>query len=101
MSNRVHRLRVPALLIQLLAMIGIVGALVAAPPASGRIMLVPLTAGAAHGMVSMAIDRGASLVGRGPIPGSIVVDGDRALLLRALLRHGVALLAAPVSGCGQ
>lgn len=101
MTSRSSRLRSAALLIQLLAMVGIVGTLVAAPPASGRIMLVPLTAEAAHGMVATAIGQGASLAGRGPLPGSVIVNGDRAVLLKALVRQGVALLAAPVTGCGQ
>jgi hypothetical protein len=101
MTSRFFRPRAAALLIQLLAMFGIVGTLVAAPPEKGRMMLVPLTTDAAHGMVAMAIDRGASLVARGPLPGSIIVNGDRAILLRALLRQGVALVAAPVAGCGQ
>ncbi|MDO6415650.1 hypothetical protein Q4F19_14765 [Sphingomonas sp. BIUV-7] len=101
MADRLSRPRASALLIQLLAIVSIVGVTAAAPPASGRMMLVPLSAEAAHGMVAMAIDRGASLVGSGPLPGSLVVDGDRAALLGALVRHGVALLAAPAAGCGQ
>jgi hypothetical protein len=101
MTFRVHPPRAAAVLIQLLAMVGIIGALVAAPPARGRIMLVPFTTNAARGMVATAVDRGASLVGRGSLPGSIVVEGDRAILVRALFRRGVALLAAPAAGCGQ
>ncbi|QJU60391.1 hypothetical protein HL653_01625 [Sphingomonas sp. AP4-R1] len=84
-----------------MAIVGAVGLMVAAPPANGRIMLVPLSADAAHGLVAMAIDRGATLVGPGPLPGSFVVDGRRADLVRGLVRHGIALLAAPAAGCGQ
>ncbi|PZU11947.1 MAG: hypothetical protein DI605_00185 [Sphingomonas sp.] len=78
-----------------------VGGLVAAPPANGRMMLVPLSESAAQGMAAAAIDKGASLIGQGPLPGSIVVDGNRDALFRTLLNRGVALLAAPVTGCGQ
>jgi len=89
------------LLIQLLAIAGAVGTMAAAPPAYGRMMLVPISPGAARGMVAMAIDRGAALVGPGPWPGSLVIEGRRAALSPALLRYGIALVAAPATGCGQ
>jgi hypothetical protein len=101
MSSNSLRPRAATLLIQLLAIVGSVGVMAAAPPMNGRMMLVPLSASAARGMVAIAIDRGATLVGPGPLPGSFVVDGQRAALLGAAVRHGVALLAAPVGGCGQ
>lgn len=101
MSGRVPYPRAAAFLIQLLAIVGAMALMAAAPPAAGRMMLVPLSADAARGMVALAIERGARLVGPGPLPGSLVVDGRRADLLSGLVHHGVALVAAPVAGCGQ
>jgi len=101
MSGRVPYPRASAFLIQLLAIVGAMALMVGTPPAAGRMMLVPLSAGAARGMVALAIDRGATLVGPGPLPGSLVVDGRRTDLLGGLVRHGVALVAAPAAGCGQ
>ncbi len=70
------------------------------PRAQGRFLLLPLAPGAASGMVAAAVDNGALLIARGPLPWSVVVQGDRATLAGALLRRGVLLVAAPRSGCG-
>lgn len=101
MVYQFFRSRASALLIQLLAIVGAVGTMAAAPPAHGRMMLVPLSAGAAHGMVAMAVDRGAALIGPGSLPGSLVIEGQRAALFQVLIQHGVALVAAPATGCGR
>lgn len=70
------------------------------PPARGRMILLPVTADGAATMLAQATGTGALLVGRGPLPHSFVVEGDRAALAGLLLRHGVLLLAAPPAGCG-
>lgn len=70
------------------------------PPASGRMLLVPVTAAARHGLVTAAVGRGARLVARGPIPGSMIVSGQRGLLMGALVRHGILAMVAPAGGCG-
>jgi hypothetical protein len=101
MVQGLSRSRASVLLIQLLAIAGAVGAMAAAPPAHGRMMLVPLSAQAARGMVAMAVDGGAALIGPGPLPGSLVIEGQRAALFQALIKHGVALVAAPATGCGR
>ena len=71
-----------------------------APPDKGAMLLVPIHAEASQRVVAIAVDRGALLVGRGPIPGSVVVAGRRAAMLGSLLRAGVLVFAAPPAGCG-
>ena len=71
-----------------------------APSAQGRMMLIPLGADSAHGLAAAALSRGALLVARGPLPGSLIVDGKRAALAGPLLRRGILLAAAPAAGCG-
>lgn len=90
-----------ALVVQLLAVCGTIAVLAAAPSASGRYLLVPISAAAGRGMAAVAIAHGAALVGQGPLPGSLVVDGDRAGLGGALFRRGVAVINAPVTDCGR
>lgn len=73
--------------------------LLAGPPAEGAMLLVPTTSGAARALVALAVDRDARLVGSGPLPGSMVVAGERVRLLRPMLRAGVLVFAAPPAGC--
>lgn len=70
------------------------------PPASGRMLLVPVTAAARHGLVTAAVEQGARLVARGPIAGSMIVSGQRGQLMGALARHGIVAMVAPAGGCG-
>lgn len=70
------------------------------PPASGPMLLIPLTPGAQRTMISVAVGQGALLVGRGPLPGSYVVYGERGRLLGSLIGAGVAVLASRPAGCG-
>lgn len=71
------------------------------PPASGRLLLVPITDWRDGAAVRLAIRHGASLVDAGPVRGSIVVQGERKTLGAAALAAGMLLLAAPRSGCGS
>lgn len=74
---------------------------VLAPPASGRILLVPLAGTDAGRVATRAIAGGALLLGTGPVAGSIVVVGDRAAIARAVDGGAILLLAAPSDGCGE
>ncbi len=74
-------------------------ALAFAPPASGRMLLIPLSADAAARLVPSVIARGGRLIGPGPLPRSYVFVGDRARIAGSL-RDGVVALAAPPAGCG-
>jgi hypothetical protein len=78
--------------------LGTAAVAVAAPPAAGPLLLVPVTDAAAATMVADAVAGGARLVGPGPLPGSLVVAGTRSEIARAL-GPGVLVLAAPPSGC--
>lgn len=75
--------------------------LVAVPPSHGRLLLIPYSEAAATGLVATALSNGARLVEEGPFPGSLVVFGDRATLLPAMLRQGVLVTASPPAGCGN
>ncbi len=70
------------------------------PPAQGRILLVPMTAGARAHLVSSAIDHGARLVANGRLPGSMVVEGRRDALF-PLVRDGILPLRAFAAACGE
>ena len=70
-----------------------------APPAAGRLLLVPIGTASAARLAAGALAGGARLIDRGPIAGSLIVDGDRTTLAAALGR--VLILAAPQSGCGR
>jgi len=71
------------------------------PPAHGKMILIPVWPGAERGMLALAVDRHALLVGRGPLPNSFVVFGARAAILGEMLRRGVLVLAAPPAACGE
>ena len=68
------------------------------PPASGPILLVPVTAEGARRLAPAALETGARLLAPGPVRGSLVVDGERARL-RAV--PGTLLLSARSAGCGS
>lgn len=82
-----------------LVLFGLLG-LYAVPPASGRMLLLPLTHEAEATVAPIAVARGARLVAKGPWPGSLLVEGDRDQLVLALLRQGVIALSAQMGGCG-
>ena len=71
-----------------------------APPARGPMLLLPVSAGAGEA-INLSLAQGARLIGRGAFRGSVVVDGDRAAILPALLRHGTIVLAASPVLCGD
>lgn len=71
-----------------------------APPAQGRMLLVPLTAAAASSVAVDARGAGAALLGRGPVPGSLVVMGTRDRFAALSLARGILILAAPALLCG-
>jgi len=75
--------------------------LVAVPPASGRMLLVPVGAAGRDGLARIAIAAGARLVDRGPFSGSLVVSGDGAALMAVLIPRHVLVLRAVGGGCGE
>ena len=61
-------------------------------------MLVPLTSGDADPAIATVVGNGGRLLGRGTIPGSLIVEGARADLFGPLMRRGVLVVAA-IGGC--
>jgi hypothetical protein len=86
---------------QMLLAAGALIALLLMPPKNGRMLLFPHSSAAEHGMIKLAIEQGALLVGPGPVRGSFVVQGERGRLWSSMLHAGVVATAAPNSGCGS
>jgi hypothetical protein len=73
--------------------------LIVAPPAQGRMLLVPLTLQARHDLPRLAINSGAALVGPGFAPGSLVVSGDRGALRSATADRAIVMVRGGGAGC--
>jgi len=71
------------------------------PPASGKIMLIPVMAGSDSRLPAIAVDHGARLVGAGPFRRSLVVEGSRSALIGTVMRAGGLILAAPPTSCAD
>ena len=69
-----------------------------APPAQGRMLLVPLNGDPIN--VATLRRHHATPLRPGPVPGSWVVDGQRAELTELISSQGIVLLAAPEAICG-
>jgi hypothetical protein len=89
-----------ALPVQLLAAGAALAAIAFAPPAEGELLLVPLAGQSADSMIVWATRAGARVIGRGPLPGSLVVEARTATLAEAALRHATLITAAPPAACG-
>ena len=76
-------------------------ALYAMPPASGRMLLMPMTQDGRAGLARVAVAHGARLIAAGPWAGSLVVEGRRDALARPLFMAGVLAVAAGAGGCGD
>ncbi len=69
------------------------------PPREGPMVLIALDGRDAGRLVGPALDAGAVLAGRGPMPNMIIVNGVRARVA-PLAWRGVIALAAPRGLCG-
>ena len=69
-----------------------------APPAQGRMLLVPLDGRPVSGAIIYRLR--ATPLTAGPLPGSRVVEGQRRLL-SGLWSRGVVVLAAPAAACAS
>ncbi|MDH7640904.1 hypothetical protein [Sphingomonas oryzagri] len=74
------------------------GWLLLAPPAQGQMLLVPLTGTAIQSLPARALHGETRLIGTGPTPGSLIVEGRRDTLT-GLFRHATLVLAVPPGGC--
>jgi len=87
------------LCLQLIAVIAAVIAANLAPPASGRMLVLPLMPARPLDITRDVIAGGARLVSRGPFAGSIIVEADRDQLLSALSGSGAVVLGTSGGGC--
>ncbi|WHO40010.1 hypothetical protein PMI04_005305 [Sphingobium sp. AP49] len=83
-----------------LVLVGL-GLLYGEPPASGRMLLIPMTPHARTELVPAAVAHGARLVASGRIAGSLVVEGRRDQLAVPLLRRGILPVRAFAGACGE
>lgn len=90
----------PAILAQAAAAMAAMLALALWPPVSGKLLLVPIAGGDANAMARIARSGGAALIGAGPLPGSLVVVGDRAAVVAHLPLFTALVMAAPAAACG-
>jgi hypothetical protein len=86
---------------QCVVVLGGLTGLYAFPPDHGRMLLLPLTGNAQSGLASAAIAHGAQLIGKGPWPGSFLVEGRRDALALTMLSQGVIVVSAQMGGCGE
>jgi hypothetical protein len=93
----------PLLTAQLVLFLGLVASIALAPPVSGPMLLVPLHVGpdASVAALNTALSHGASLLSAGPLPGSLVIRGERERVLPALLAGGTLVIAAAPLICGD
>ena len=80
-----------------LAVLALAG-LVFAPPARGRLLLIPLGSGVP--VAAIAVESGARLIGPGPLRGSLIVIGQRVRLVRAA-GWRLMMTSAPELLCGR
>ena len=71
------------------------------PPASGAMLLVPLDGENVGVVATLAVASGAKLLGKGPLPGSLVVVGDRAAIIAVPKAAPLLIVAAPPAACGS
>ena len=70
------------------------------PAAKGPMALIALDGDDAATLAAPAIERGATLLGRGPRANILIVDGRRDMILWPMLARGVLVIAAPEDWCG-
>ena len=90
----------PALLLQFAAASIALAAVALAPPTEGEVLLIPLTGQSADSTAVWATGAGARIVGRGPLPGSLAVQGRTRSLIGMAVRHATLIVSAPPTVCG-
>lgn len=76
-----------------------IGAIAFAPPAQGRILVAPVNGQPVdHQLIRQA---NATPLAPGPLPGSWIVEGQRAQLARSFSSTGIIILAAPQAVCAD
>ena len=81
------------------ALIASAGALSFAPPASGTFLVLPLRPASPGETLAWTLPAGARLLTTGPLPGALVISGERARLLGPAVRHGALLIGSASPAC--
>ncbi len=76
------------------------GWLAFAPPERGSMLVVPLSPAPLASTLNAVLAGGAAVTGAGPLPGTLLVRGERARIA-ATLDSATLLLAAPEGWCGR
>ncbi|MFZ2997124.1 hypothetical protein [Sphingobium sp.] len=85
---------------QMLGVIILLVLLTVMPSQRGTMLLWPIGSQNGKGVAAIAIAAGAVLVGRSA-NGALIVQGERARLLQAMLPHAIIPLAASTGFCGS
>ncbi|MEH3035542.1 MAG: hypothetical protein PGN23_03475 [Sphingomonas adhaesiva] len=70
------------------------------PPATGSMTIVPIDGADADRTLVRMLDGHVPVMGRGWLPGSLVVRGDRAAIAALFAPGSVVMLAPTPAGCG-
>lgn len=76
-------------------------ATILAPPEEGPMMVIPLDGGRIGQTIVWASGNGTALIGAGPLPGSILVNGKRDQVTQAAWHHNSLVIKAPAIFCGS
>lgn len=87
--------------LQLLVVSMTLAAGLAMPPRRGEMLLLPLTGKSAGTVAALALAGGARIVGRGRLPGSLLVSAERGAMLARALPAGIVVLRAGLPLCGE
>lgn len=69
------------------------------PPREGAMLIVPIVPARQAEMIGWIARAEAGLLGTGPVPGSLVVIGNRDAVVRETWHHGAIVLAARPQTC--
>jgi hypothetical protein len=94
LSNTLIALQIAAAIVGLLAM-------ALWPPASGSMTIVPIDGSDVNRVLVRAVAGHAQVMGRGWLPGSLVVRGDRTAIAALFATGSVVMLAPTPAGCGE
>lgn len=87
--------------VQAILVVAAAGGMMVAPPATGRMLLVPLNGDDRNALARLATDAGVALVDAGPFADSLIVSGDRSALMGAMVQGRMLVLRAAAGGCGS
>ncbi|QQV76813.1 hypothetical protein H5J25_15610 [Sphingomonas aliaeris] len=85
--------------VQIVAVMTMLAALTFWPPASGAMIIVPLTRASQASLLNLALGHKATLLGEARVAGLLIVNGDRETLAPAFWNARALLVAAPSPLC--